>query len=87
MESILVAPLVYVLSLEHGKYYVGTTYNLNFRYAQHLSGHGAKWTRLHKPTAIIQVIVGGREIENSITQQFMGTYGRDNVRGGSWCNP
>jgi predicted GIY-YIG superfamily endonuclease len=87
MESILVNSMVYALSLEHGKYYVGKTYNLNFRYAQHLSGHGAKWTRLHRPTGIIKVIVGGTTEENILTQELMQTYGRDNVRGGSWSIP
>jgi len=87
MESILVASMVYVLSLQHGKYYVGTTYNLNFRYAQHLSGHGARWTKLYKPTGIVKVILGGRDEENCLTKELMETYGRENVRGGNWCSP
>jgi len=86
MEPILVQPMVYVLKLEEEKYYVGITYNLNQRYAQHIAGTGAKWTRLYKPIEIIKVIVGvTKETENAVTKEYKELYGDDNVRGGAWC--
>ena len=86
MEPVTVSPLLYVLKLENNKYYVGTTYNLNIRYAQHLQGHGAKWTRLHKPISIIEVRIPATSgLENSVVKEYFDKFGKENVRGGSWC--
>jgi predicted GIY-YIG superfamily endonuclease len=87
MEPLIVNALIYVLELEQNKIYVGITYNLNLRYAQHLTGRGAKWTRLYKPQRILEVIVDDVSLkkENEITQKYMETFGKDNVRGGSYC--
>jgi len=78
---------VYVLKLEDGCYYVGITRNLNMRMAQHWSGvEGAKWTKLHKPISIVEVIYPAtRETENATTQRYMESYGKEFVRGGAWC--
>ena len=38
---------LYMLPLEDGCYYVGTTVNINKRYNQHAAGTGAAWTKLH----------------------------------------
>ena len=84
-QSITIKPLVYHLKLEEDNHYVGITYNLNQRYAQHISGNGAKWTKLHKPIDVEQVwMEGSEELENQITLQLMDVYGRDNVRGGKF---
>ena len=77
--------LLYVLELEHGKFYVGVTQNLNIRYYQHYSGFGAKWTRLHKPVRILQVMPGGEAKEREVTLKLMREHGWENVRGGPWC--
>ena len=86
MEPITVEPLLYVLKLENEKYYVGITYNLNFRYAQHCQGHGAKWTKLHKPVGITEVRTQATlGSENEVVHEYMTKYGKANVRGGSYC--
>lgn len=85
IEPVLVLPMVYVLLLEDGFYYVGTTMNINMRYAQHSSGAGSKWTRLHKPTSIVEVCLGGDAVEREKTLSYMRTFGYANVRGSSWC--
>jgi len=87
MEPVVVSPLIYCLELEQGKYYVGITYNLNFRYAQHKSGEGARWTKLYKPLRIMEVISEDvdRNMEDTITLQYIERYGAENVRGGSYC--
>ena len=43
---------LYILPLEGGNWYVGTTENINKRYESHASGTGAAWTKLHKPVSI-----------------------------------
>lgn len=86
MKPILVYPLIYVLELEEAKWYIGITTNLNYRWAQHLAGDGAKWTRLYKPKRIVEVYVENcdEKLENEVTQQYIEKYGKENVRGGSW---
>lgn len=83
MDSLIVSPLTYALELEEGKYYVGITYNLNLRVAQHYCGSGSKWTRLYKPKRIINVMVGNRERDTTL--ELMREKGWQNVRGGPWC--
>jgi predicted GIY-YIG superfamily endonuclease len=87
MEPILLSPCIYVLELEDDCRYVGITMNLNLRWAQHCGGTGAKWTRLHKPIRILEVIFSGagRAMEDEVTRRYMELCGAEKVRGGSWC--
>ena len=87
MDAVLVSPALYVLRLEGDNYYVGMRYNLNFRFAQHWQGKGAKWTKLHKPLEVIRIIYPALEenIENKITLEYIALYGADRVKGGSYC--
>lgn len=87
MESVLVSPCVYVLECEDECWYVGITLDLNKRYAQHLSGKAAGWTRLHKPLRVVEVIFqdASLKLENETTKRYMEKYGADAVKGGSWC--
>ena len=87
MEPITIFPLIYCLELEEGKYYVGMTYNFNLRFAQHLAGSGAKWTKLYKPLRVAEIICTevDRKMEDTVTKRYIDTYGVENVRGGSWC--
>jgi predicted GIY-YIG superfamily endonuclease len=87
-EPVLVYSSLYVLKLEDECYYIGMSYNLNFRWGQHFNGCGAKWTRLHKPLEVVKVIYPATEkgIENRITKEYIDMYGRDKVKGGSYCS-
>jgi predicted GIY-YIG superfamily endonuclease len=87
MEPLLVSPLIYVLECEEAKWYVGITYNLNLRLAQHISGNGAKWTRYYKPKRVAEIIHTGitSTTENETTLRYKALYGDENVRGGSYC--
>jgi hypothetical protein len=87
MEPVLTYPALYVLRLEDDCYYVGMSYNLNFRFGQHFSGVGAKWTRLHRPVEVVRVIYPATEegIENKVTLEYIDLYGADRVKGGSYC--
>ena len=86
MEPVLVAPMIYVLELEDDCFYVGITFNLNLRIAQHLSGTGAQWTKMHKPVKIVEVFYDGctRQKEDEVTKRYVEIYGAECVRGGSW---
>ena len=87
MEAVLTYPSLYVLRLEDDCYYVGISYNLNFRLGQHFAGAGAKWTRLHRPVEVIKVIYPATDegIENKITLEYIALYGAEKVKGGSYC--
>ena len=82
---------LYMLPLEDGCYYVGTTINLNKRYSQHAAGTGAAWTKLHPPLgrelvqsweipnmSLFQV----EQMEDVFTVAMQKKYGLNNVRGG-----
>lgn len=82
---------VYVLQLEHGKYYVGFTRNIKQRLHKHLntpsggcSKSGGGWTRRHKAIGVDLVIEGDIALEDQMTISYMAKYGVDNVRGGKW---
>jgi len=84
-QPIIVQPCVYVLKLNCDKYYVGITYNLNLRYAQHLAGVAAKWTRLYSPLSIIEIITPAtKQLEDQITLKYKEIYGDTNVYGGKY---
>ena len=45
---------VYILKCINGCFYTGYTNDIAKRYAQHLAGNGAKYTRSFKPVEIVQ---------------------------------
>jgi hypothetical protein len=87
--------IIYVLKLQHGKYYVGKTNNFEKRMHQHETGIGGSfWTKLHKPVEVIRKFeiksnsfnkefIYGLE-EDKVVKEMMCLYGIDNVRGGSY---
>lgn len=44
---------VYMLLCEGGSYYIGTTNDIEKRFAKHISGKGASYTRSHKPIKVV----------------------------------
>ena len=86
-KPVLVYPAVYVLELEDECFYIGQTYNLNQRLAQHFGGSGSKWCRLHKPVSVLKVYYPATEpdLENTITKLYINLHGKDKVKGGSYC--
>jgi hypothetical protein len=76
---------IYWLKLEHGKYYVGKTTQLNFRLGDHFSGNACEWTRVHKPISVLKIIPNCDHFdEDKYTKIAMSQFGIDNVRGGSY---
>lgn len=73
------------------KYYVGQSDNPDFRFSEHLSGRGAKWTRMHRPLYIlltrnisVESPAEAMVYENWLTLQYMERFGWENVRGGEF---
>lgn len=46
---------VYMLLCEDGSFYTGYTMNVEQRFALHLKGKGARYTRAHKPIKVAYV--------------------------------
>lgn len=76
---------IYILKLEHNKYYIGKTTNPDVRIDNHFSNNGSAWTKKYNPIKVIDVIPGDDFDEDKYTLKYMSKYGVDNVRGGSYC--
>jgi putative endonuclease len=44
---------MYILRCSNGAYYTGSTNNLDLRFAQHLAGEGANFTKKHLPVVLV----------------------------------
>lgn len=78
---------IYVLKLEHSKYYVGKTDNPYFRLSNHFNSSGSEWTKLYKPIKVLEVKTECDDYdEDKVTLQYMDAYGINNVRGGSFVS-
>lgn len=78
---------IYVLRLQHDKFYVGCTQNVLSRISEHVSGFGSEFTKRFKPRDIEEVVhnCDGFD-EDKYVIKYMALYGVDNVRGGSYCS-
>ena len=75
---------VYTLELEDGLYYVGYTESICARVAQHWVGRGgSQWTQLHRPVRVLDITLGGPELEDPTTIAVVARKGWRCVRGGS----
>ncbi|MBS7632196.1 GIY-YIG nuclease family protein [Candidatus Bathyarchaeota archaeon] len=46
---------VYMIACEGGGFYTGCTKNVDLRFMLHMSGRGARYTRMHKPRKLVYV--------------------------------
>lgn len=78
---------LYVLLLEENKYYIGTTERkIEDRVNEHFANNGSQWTKKYKPIKIVETVENIDQYdEDKYTKMYMDKYGRDNVRGGSYC--
>ena len=76
---------IYVLELEHGKFYVGRSNNVAKRVTQHKGGDGCAYTHKY-PVIKVKEIISDQSVfeEDRVVKEYMALYGIDNVRGGSY---
>ena len=75
---------IYILKLNDACWYIGKTQH-DERIQEHFKGKGSKWTTLHKPLTVHDVIENCDEFdEDKYVKIYMSKYGMDNVRGGSY---
>lgn len=81
----------FVLELEKGNYFVGKTTNLNLAVLNEYNGLGSEWTKLYKPTKIINIIkinekeeATVRKKHNDLVVSYMKSKGFHKVRGGDF---
>jgi putative endonuclease len=53
-------PYMYILQCSDATYYVGSTWDLERRLAEHSSGHGAAYTRRRRPVELVYCEEYGR---------------------------
>ena len=80
---------IYILELEHDKWYVGVAGDVQKRVYQHARGKAVDWTRKHKPVKLHKVQDLGRVspraaylYERRAIKIYTDKYGKKNVRGG-----
>lgn len=82
---------LYVLSLQQGKYYVGTTENFQNRLNDHKNGTGSEWTKRYPVISVYsktEVSFRNASKDESVkTCELMLKFGINNVRGAEMCKP
>jgi predicted GIY-YIG superfamily endonuclease len=74
---------VYALRLEHGKFYVGASKDIDRR----ISNHKSEWTQIHKPKSLDNVFPAKhnlKDLEREVTLMYMREHGWEDVRGAGW---
>jgi len=78
---------IYILRLRAGKYYIGKTKNVDKRWAEHTAGCGSGWTKKYPPLSLVKSVVSTSQFdEDRYVKEYMGKYGIENVRGGTYSN-
>lgn len=77
------ATILYVLKLESSKCYVGSTNNLDRRFAEHLGGTGSAWTAKCSPLEVVHQQPGSCFFEDATVLMCMSRFGINHVRGGT----
>lgn len=81
---------VYVLRLQHGRYYVGSSKNLWRRLWQHVRGTGARCTKLYCPMELMSFVPCDKDyllmMEKEVYDNVVQIYGSVYVRGADHCS-
>ena len=86
----LTYPTVYVLRLQHDKFYVGLAGDCRVwsgaTVGQTHSWAGAQWVKDHKPLEVIDIYYpASKQMEKQVTMYYATLHGPEHVRGGPWC--
>jgi predicted GIY-YIG superfamily endonuclease len=78
---------IFLLELEHGRYYVGASSYPEKTVEELREGLGPAWTQIHRPSRIMDVVDHVMEQElDTYVRKWMLQYGVENVRGGRWSH-
>lgn len=75
---------VYVLKLEHGKFYIGCSDQAAAEIRRHTYSSTHLWTQLYHPIETLLVIPGTVADEAALVQMWIRDNGIENVRGGKY---
>lgn len=76
---------VYILELEQGKWYIGSSTDVGARLYDHFTGKGCAWTTRYKPVDVTHIYENASPFdEDRYTKEYMNKYGIDNVRGAAY---
>jgi predicted GIY-YIG superfamily endonuclease len=76
---------IYVLQLQDGRFYVGSTNDVGRRWLEHATGIGSSFTSVYKPISIVDIRIKSSPYdEDNITKEYMAKYGIQFVRGGTY---
>ncbi len=76
---------LYVLKLQEGNYYVGTTTDLSARFSAHWDGAGSSWTKKYSPISVVELHRDKTLLdEDCKVKELMLIHGINKVRGGSY---
>jgi len=76
---------LFLVQLEHGKFYVGESVDPVKRLEELREGLGPFWTQIHKPVRIVEVLPFQKKGDvDAYTKRMMRANGIENVRGGKW---
>lgn len=73
---------VYVLELERGRYFVGSSSDPEKALIMHREGLGPAWTQIYRPRRLFAVHSATQT--DAVVRTYMEKFGMEMVRGGSW---
>jgi hypothetical protein len=66
-------------------YYLGFSTDVNRAFVEIRAGFGPEWTRLHRPSSIVQIIINAESYhETQVLYEYFNKYGIERVRGGPY---
>ena len=75
---------IFILKCEYNKYFVGKTDQKDFILEQHFD-NVCDWTKIYRPVDVLEIYPDCGELdEDKYVKLYMGKFGIDNVRGGSY---
>lgn len=81
---------LFLLELEHGKFYAGASSDpvkALEECRERLGSLGSQWTQIHRPVRLREVVRVARVEDLDVyVRKWMLEYGVENVRGGSWSS-
>lgn len=78
--------MIYVLELDHGKFFVGRAEDPAQAFKEHQRGVREHWTQTYRPVRIVEELDIDAYGEDATVLRYMNERGIENVRGGSYSS-